>query len=94
MYIPGARSLKTDGYASSFAVDDGHVSFCIEFKYLRSIIDKSLRADADIDHRIASATAAAVWGFAGSGVSEPPSVYGGKGACVRDTGIVYTAIRQ
>ena len=57
MYIPGARSAKSDGDASSFAVDDGHVSFCTAFKYLGSIIDQSLRADADIDRRIASATA-------------------------------------
>jgi len=57
MYIPGARSAKSDGDASPFAVDDGLVSFCTEFKYLGSIIAQSLRADADIDRRIASATA-------------------------------------
>ena len=57
MYIPGARNLTTDGDASSFAVDDGRVSFCTEFKYLGSIIDQSLRADADVDRRIVSATA-------------------------------------
>jgi hypothetical protein len=55
MYIPGAGSSTTDGDASSFTVDGGNVSFCIEFRYLGSIIDQSLRADADIDRRLASA---------------------------------------
>ena len=46
-------------YRSTEYVDGtGFIDFCEKFKYLGSILHYSLTSDADVDKRVASATAA------------------------------------
>jgi hypothetical protein len=59
MFFPKARQPYEDGDTSRFPVDgSGFVEFAESFKYLGSIIHYSLSADADVDKRIKSASAA------------------------------------
>jgi exonuclease III len=59
MFFPKARQSYEDGDTSRFRVDgSGFVEFTESFKYLGSIIHYSLSADADVDKRIKSASAA------------------------------------
>jgi len=59
MYFPPPRTAYEAADTSRFYVDGtGFIDFCEKFKYLGSILHYSLTSDADVDHRIASATAA------------------------------------
>ena len=59
MYFPPLRTAYEAADTSRFYVDgNGFIDFCEKFKYLSSILHYSLTSDADVDKRIASATAA------------------------------------
>ena len=59
MFFPKARQSYEEGDTSRFRVGgSGFVEFAGSFKYLGSIIHYSLSADADVDKRIKSASAA------------------------------------
>jgi len=59
MYFPPPRTAYEAADTSRFYVDGtGFIDFCEKFKYLGSILHYSLTSDADVDKRIASATAA------------------------------------
>jgi len=59
MYFPPKRTAYEAADTSRFYVDGtDFIDFCEKFKYLGSILHYSLTSDADVDKRIASATAA------------------------------------
>ena len=59
MYFPPLRTAYEAADTSRFYVDgNGFIDFCEKFKYLDSILHYSLTSDADVDKRVASATAA------------------------------------
>ena len=59
MCFPPPRTAYEAANTPRFYVDGtGFIDFCEKFKYLGSILYYSLTSDADVDKRIASATAA------------------------------------
>jgi len=59
MHFPPPRATYEATGTSRFYVDGtGCIDFCENLKYLGSILQYSLTSDADVDKRIASATAA------------------------------------
>jgi len=59
MYFPPPRTAYEAADTSRFYIDGtGFIDFCEKFKYLGSIPHYSLSCNADVDKRIASATAA------------------------------------
>jgi len=59
LYFPLLRAAYEAADTSRFYIDGtGFIDFCEKFKYLGSILHYSLTCDADVDKRIASATAA------------------------------------
>jgi len=58
MYVPPPRTAYEAADTSRFYIDGtGFIDFCEKFKYLGSMLHYSLTCDADVDKRIASATA-------------------------------------
>jgi len=58
MYFPPPRTAYEAADTSRFYIDGtGFIDFCEKFKYLGSFLHYSLTCDADVDKRIASATA-------------------------------------
>ena len=49
MFYPTEAQNYDDAGTSSFSVNNGHVSFAVEFKYLGAKISNSLTSDADVD---------------------------------------------
>jgi len=59
MYFPSPRTAYEAADTSRFYVEGtGFIDFCEKFKYLGAILHYSLTSDADVDKRVASATAA------------------------------------
>ena len=59
IYFPPPRTAYEAADTSRFYINGtGFIDFCEKFKYLSSILHYSLTCDADVDKRIASATAA------------------------------------
>ena len=59
MYFPPPHAAYETADTSRFYVDvTGFIDFCAKFKYLGSTLHYSLTSGADVDKRIASATAA------------------------------------
>ena len=57
MFYPTEAQNYDDADTSSFSVNNGHVSFAVEFKYLGATISNSLTSDADVDKRLKQASA-------------------------------------
>jgi hypothetical protein len=59
VFYPAPRQPHSAGDQTDFACDgDGFISFTSEFIYLGSVVHSSLTCDADVDRRIAKASAA------------------------------------
>ena len=58
VFFPRPHETQEDGDTSDFDCAHGFISFTDEFRYLGGIIHSSLTSDADVDARIASASAA------------------------------------
>jgi hypothetical protein len=84
MYCPTRRNKYEEGDTSNFVVADGFIHFCEDFKYLGAIISSTLTSDADVDKRIASASAA----FG----ALRPCIFAKKGVSRRVKGMIYSSL--
>jgi exonuclease III len=84
MYCPARSNKYEEGDTSNFVVADGFIHFCEDFKYLGAIISNTLTSDADVDKRIASASAA----FG----ALRPCIFARKGISRKVKGMIYCSL--
>jgi hypothetical protein len=72
-------SKYEDGDTSNFDVADGYIGFSDDFKYLGAIIDHSLKSEAEVNKRIANASAAF-------------GIFAKKGVSRRVKGMIYSSL--